>query len=117
MYYISKRIEVAFAHSLSLDYTSKCSNLHGHNAVITVFCCAEKLNKAGMVADFSGIKELVTSKLDHCHLNDIFPFNPTAENIAYWLAYEVENCYKVYVQESEGNIACYVKPGYENVNF
>lgn len=44
MYYITKRIEVAYAHQLSLDYTSKCRNLHGHNGVITLYCCAESLN-------------------------------------------------------------------------
>ncbi|NLL02602.1 MAG: 6-carboxytetrahydropterin synthase QueD, partial [Mollicutes bacterium] len=29
MYYISKRMEIAGAHKLELDYESKCQNLHG----------------------------------------------------------------------------------------
>ena len=40
----------------------------------------------------------------------ILPVNPTAENIAKWVADTVgETCYKVTVQESEGNLAIYEK--------
>lgn len=113
MYYVSKRIEVALAHSLSLDYESKCTRLHGHNAVVTVYCCAERLDPNGMVADFSHIKEIVTEKLDHRCLNELFDFNPTAENLARWICDNIPHCYKVLVQESEGNTAAYVRPGYE----
>lgn len=114
MYYVSKRIEVAVAHSLRLDYASKCSRLHGHNAVITVYCCAETLDAHGMVIDFSHIKQMVCEKLDHRCLNEVFDFNPTAENLARWVCDHVPGCYKVLVQESEGNTAAYVRPGYEN---
>lgn len=117
MYYISKRIEVAFAHHLTLPYESKCTRLHGHNGIATIYCCSETLNEAGMVADFTQVKQLVSDRLDHQCLNDIFDFNPTAENLARWIAEQVPNCYKVTFQESEGNIAAYVKPGYENVQF
>lgn len=117
MYYISKRLEVAFAHNLKLNYESKCQRLHGHNGIITIYCCAEDLNENGMVTDFSHIKEVVSDKLDHQYLNDLFPFNPTAENLAHWICDNVDNCYKVTFQESEGNVACYVKPGFENVCF
>lgn len=117
MYYISKRLEVAFAHQLSLNYESKCQRLHGHNGIVTIYCCAETLNENGMVTDFSHIKQLVNGKLDHQCLNDLFTFNPTAENLAKWICENVENCYKVTFQESEGNIACYVKPGFEKVCF
>ena len=65
MYYVSKRIEIAFAHKLTLDYESKCTKLHGHNAIVTVFCCSGQLNSNGMVVDFKHIKETVTSQLDH----------------------------------------------------
>ncbi|MDO4191360.1 MAG: 6-carboxytetrahydropterin synthase, partial [Bacteroidales bacterium] len=51
MYYISKRLEVAGAHCLALNYDSKCSYLHGHNWFITVYCKSEKLNENGMVVD------------------------------------------------------------------
>lgn len=117
MYYISKRLEVAFAHHLSLNYESKCHVLHGHNGIVTIYCCANELNENGMVADFTHIKQLVNGKLDHQCLNEVFSFNPTAENLAKWICENVEHCYKVTFQESEGNIACYVKPGFENVCF
>ena len=52
---------------------------------------------------------MVHSRLDHKYLNDIFDFNPTAENMSRWICENVPNCYKVEVQESEGNIATYVK--------
>lgn len=47
------------------------------------------------------------SRLDHANLNDVLPFNPTAENIARWVCGEVPHCYRVEVQESEGNVAVY----------
>ena len=108
MYYISKRMEIAGAHNLKLSYESKCSNLHGHNWIVTVYCKAEKLNDDGMIIDFKHIKEKISNKLDHQYINDIVDFNPTAENMAKWICEEIgENCYKVSVQESEGNIATY----------
>lgn len=109
MYYISKRIEVAGSHRLQLSYESKCENLHGHNWIITIYCKSKELNKDGMVIDFTHIKQKIHSALDHSNLNDTFDFNPTAENIAKWVCDNVENCYKVSVQESEGNIAVYEK--------
>ena len=44
MYYISKRLEIGFAHQLKLNYESKCRNLHGHNGIAVVYCRAEQLN-------------------------------------------------------------------------
>ncbi len=117
MYYISKRIEIAFAHQLRLNYESKCQRLHGHNGIATIYCCSEELNENGMVVDFTHVKRCINDRLDHRCLNELFDFNPTAENIARWIADEVPNCYKVTFQESEGNVACYVKPGFENAPF
>lgn len=109
MYYISKRIEVAGCHQLALSYPSKCSGLHGHNWVITIHCKAEKLNADGMVTDFTAVKERIHGYLDHGNFNELLPFNPTAENIARWVCDQVTACYKVEVQESEGNVAVYEK--------
>ena len=117
MYYISKRIEIAFAHQLHLNYESKCQRLHGHNGIVTIYCCAEQLDENGMVIDFTKVKRLIQDRLDHQCLNELFDFNPTAENLARWIATEVPNCYKVTCQESEGNVACYVKPGFEHAPF
>jgi 6-pyruvoyltetrahydropterin/6-carboxytetrahydropterin synthase len=109
MFYVSKRMEIAGAHRLSLSYESKCQNLHGHNWIVIVHCKSEKLNADGMVCDFTHIKRDVHDALDHKMLNEIVPFNPTAENIAKWICDRVPNCYKVEMQESEGNVACYEK--------
>lgn len=109
MYYIQKTIEVSAAHRLQLDYESKCTKLHGHNWIITVFCKARELNANGMVVDFAEIKERIHARLDHGYLNDLLPFNPTAENIARWCTEQIPQCYKATVQESEGNIATYVE--------
>ncbi|MDE6276896.1 MAG: 6-carboxytetrahydropterin synthase QueD [Muribaculaceae bacterium] len=107
MYYVSKRLEISAAHRLELDYESKCTSIHGHNWIITVHCRSRELNHNGMVTDFTDIKRIVTERLDHRCLNDTLPFNPTAENIARWICENVENCYRVEVQESEGNTAAY----------
>ncbi len=107
MYKVKKRIEVAGSHHLNLDYASKCSNLHGHNWIIEVYCKSETLNLNGMVVDFTEIKNVVI-QLDHANVNDVLKgINPTAENIAKWICDNVRYCYKVTVQESEGNVACY----------
>lgn len=107
MYYVKKRIEISASHRLDLDYESKCTNLHGHNWIITVHCRAKELDRNGMVTDFTDIKSTVMGKLDHAYLNDVVPFNPTAENLARWICENVANCYRVDIQESEGNVASY----------
>ncbi len=109
MYYVKKRIEISAAHRLSLSYESKCTQLHGHNWIITVECRSRELNEDGMVVDFTHIKNKVLQLLDHKILNDVFDFNPTAENIARWVVETVPKCWRCEVQESEGNIAVYEK--------
>lgn len=109
MYRVTKRLEISASHRLNLSYPSKCTSLHGHNWIITVTCQAEELNADGMVEDFTLIKSLISSRLDHACLNEILPFNPTAENIARWICDQIPSCIQVDVQESEGNTASYIK--------
>jgi len=107
MFYIQKRLEISASHKLKLDYESKCQNIHGHNWIITIYCKSGTLNNNGMVIDFTEIKKKIHKKLDHQNLNEIFKFNPTAENIAQWCVEQIPTVYKCLVQESEGNIAIY----------
>lgn len=109
MYRIEKTFEISGSHQLSLPYQSKCGRIHGHNWNVTVFCKSKTLNSSGMIVDFTEIKEKVFKALDHKHLNDVFEFNPTAENIACWICKQIPSAYKVRVAESLGNIAEYEK--------
>lgn len=117
MYYVSKRMEIAGAHKLSLPYESPCSNIHGHNWIVTVYCKSKELSHYGMIVDFAKVKKAIHGVLDHSYINDVVGCNPTAENMAKWICdkvdgiCEVGHCYKVKVQESEGNVAVYSKEG------
>lgn len=116
MYKVSKRMEIAGAHFLRLPYDSKCQNMHGHNWIVTVHCVSAELTDYGMIVDFAKVKEAIHGELDHQCINAVLgdAINPTAENMARWIAYkvsalcEVGFCYKVTVQESEGNVAEYI---------
>lgn len=108
MYEIKKRIEISAAHKLNLSYPSKCEELHGHNWIVDIYLMSENLNGDGMIMDFVQIKEKITNKLDHKVLNEVVPFNPTAENLAKFICDELDPfCYRVDVTESENNIASY----------
>lgn len=112
---ITKKMEISASHHLNLEHPSPCLRFHGHNFFVWVTVQGTKLNGEGMLIDFMAIKQLVHGKLDHQYLNNLFSFNPTAENIASWIATEVQfeldktnpniKVTKVEVQESEGNTA------------
>lgn len=100
------------------QYKGKCENLHGHNWKVRVCVSGNKLDKTGMLLDFTDMKKhlkQVISYLDHKLLNEIEPFdkiNPTAENIAAFIfekmkVAETENAkiYEVEVWESRTSSA------------
>ncbi|MBM6999815.1 6-carboxytetrahydropterin synthase [bacterium] len=106
MYYVSKRLEISGAHAVRSSVEGYCEDLHGHNWIIVVHCRARELNEDGMVVDFGRIKRAIHGVIDHTNLNETLPCNPTAENIARWCAEQVgPTCYRVEVNETEGNQA------------
>ena len=105
IYCISKKMEVAGCHQLTLPYESPCTRLHGHNWTITVFLASEELNENGMVEDFKHVKNKIHGYLDHQNINELLPFNPTSENVAKWIVEQFPMCYKAIVEESYGNAA------------
>lgn len=86
---LTKRISVTkiftfdSAHRLD-DYVGKCANLHGHTYRLEVEITG-KPDSRGIVVDFGDIKKIVNqeiiSKYDHQFLNDLVPFQTTAENL------------------------------------
>lgn len=115
MYKISKEFAFSASHILEgLPESHPCSRLHGHNYVITVHLKAKELNVVGFVKDYrelDEIKQYIDDKLDHRHLNDIFPFNPTAENMAKFLyetfSKDIPEIYAVEVSETPKTTAIY----------
>jgi 6-pyruvoyltetrahydropterin/6-carboxytetrahydropterin synthase len=88
-YQISKRFEFSASHQLTgLPADHQCARLHGHNYIVEVVLEATSLDAVGFVRDYgelSSIKQYIDALLDHKHLNDVFTFNPTAENMAAFL--------------------------------
>lgn len=115
MYKISKQFAFSASHILEgLPHEHPCSRLHGHNYVITVHLRADSLNDVGFVKDYrdlDNVKKYIDNTLDHRHLNDIIPFNPTAENIAKHLydifKKEIPELYAVEVSETPKTTAIY----------
>ena len=109
MWYLEKDVTISAGHHLK-NYDGACSNRHGHNWHITVYCKGAELDNIGMLIDFKKIKEAVNF-FDHQYLNDLFPEeeNPTAEILAKRICDAIPYCYKVLVEEQEGSRCIYVK--------
>lgn len=101
------------AHSLK-GQGGKCEEVHGHNYRVEVAIGARRLRGVGMVADFVEVRRRLDSILpDHRMLNEIYDFNPTAENLARRFYEDMVQFYPVQsvtVWESEGCCAEYA-PG------
>jgi 6-pyruvoyltetrahydropterin/6-carboxytetrahydropterin synthase len=70
------------AHFLK-EYQGKCEKIHGHTFQVEAVLEVEELDRTGIGIDFAEIKAKLTEVLpDHTLLNDIYPFNPSAENLA-----------------------------------
>lgn len=107
---MTRKLEFDAGHRV-LGHQGKCHHLHGHRYVVEVTCSAPDLDKLGMVIDFGVIKGQLGSWIeywfDHAMIliegdpvlpmyNDggvccgmklfVMPYNPTAENLAKYLA-------------------------------
>ena len=86
----------AFSENENLSIYGKCAypNGHGHNYELEITIAGEADNKTGMIMDLKKLSDLVkqeiTDKVDHRHLNHDIDFLqgtiPTAENlaVAFW---------------------------------
>jgi 6-pyruvoyltetrahydropterin/6-carboxytetrahydropterin synthase len=97
MFELKVKSHFAGAHQLTM-VGQKCENLHGHNWHVEVCVTGEKLNEAGVLADFGDIKKavrkVVEDELDHKFLNELEIFKgvqPTSERIAVYIAKRVQS--------------------------
>ena len=107
MYRVKKTLEVSASHHISFAGGTQTEPDHGHNWKITIYCAAEELDADGMVVDFVDIENRICGALDHRDLNEVLPFNPTAENLARWICEQIPHCYKVIVRETSDNTATF----------
>jgi len=96
MFELKVKSRFAGAHQLTM-VGQKCENLHGHNWHVEVCVTGDKLNSAGVLADFGHIKKavrkIVKEELDHKFLNELEMFEemqPTSERIAVYIAQGVQ---------------------------
>jgi 6-pyruvoyltetrahydropterin/6-carboxytetrahydropterin synthase len=89
MYRIGKQFHFSASHQLEgLPDGHPCGRLHGHNDQVELILTAELLDDTGFVVDYGDLRpfqQLIDQELDHRHLNDVLPFQTSAENIARYL--------------------------------
>jgi 6-pyruvoyltetrahydropterin/6-carboxytetrahydropterin synthase len=86
MYRISKEFHFSASHQLhGLSEGHPCGRVHGHNYIVRISLQSETVDEHGFVVDYNDLKafgEWLDGALDHQHLNDVLPMQPTAENMA-----------------------------------
>ena len=91
---IAKRFSFSASHQLTaVPEDHKCRRLHGHNYDVEIVCAADELDHRGMVLDYfdlDPVKAFVDEVVDHRHLNDVIPGEPTAERLAWWFFDELQ---------------------------
>lgn len=106
------RDKFSAAHYLE-GYQGKCERVHGHTFHVEVEVTVHELDKTGIGIDFTELKKSLAAALpDHALLNEVFAFNPSAENIARHLYGELKKAYPVKavtVWESEDASATYAE--------
>ncbi|UCC38403.1 MAG: 6-carboxytetrahydropterin synthase QueD [Candidatus Aminicenantes bacterium] len=105
---VSDRFQAA--HFLK-EYKGKCEKIHGHTFQVEIEVEVRELDKTGIVIDFIEIKKKLSEILpDHTLLNEVYEFNPSAENLARQFFFELKKqlpLKKVTVWESEDASATY----------
>ncbi len=86
---IAKRFSFSASHALTaVPEGHKCRRTHGHNYEVEIVCAADELDHRSMVVDYfdlDPVKRFIDATVDHRHLNDVMPGEPTAERLASWL--------------------------------
>jgi 6-pyruvoyltetrahydropterin/6-carboxytetrahydropterin synthase len=83
------------AHYLK-EYKGKCEKMHGHTFQVEVQVEVNRLDRTGIGIDFNVIKEKLNEVLpDHTLLNEVFDFNPSAENLSRHFFLELKKYFPV----------------------
>jgi len=97
MYILQVKQHFDAAHYLN-GYEGDCAKLHGHRWEVEIHLAYDKLDNLGMAVDFKSVKATLKELLpDHKCLNDIYTFNPTAENLAKYLYEEIKVIYNYHL--------------------
>lgn len=100
------------AHFLK-EYKGKCEKMHGHTFQVEVQVEVNHLDRTGIGIDFTLIKTKLNDVLpDHTLLNDVFDFNPSAENLSRYFFQELKKYFpvkRVTVWESADASATYAE--------
>ena len=111
MFLADREIGFDYGHRV-FQHESKCRNAHGHRGMVHFYASGVQLDNLGRVIDFSVLKDklggFIDDKWDHGFIyyekdNEIIdalsrisgqktyplPFNPTAENLAFFLMYGI----------------------------
>lgn len=128
LFSVTRYHDISCGHRV-VGHEGKCRNLHGHNYRIHFHCRSKGLDSIGRVIDFSVIKSalcqwlednwdhrmliydedpLLPSLLDLDETVVEVPFNPTAENMAWYLLQVVApkqlpseiECFRVQIEET-----------------
>lgn len=109
---ITRKLEFDAGHRV-MNHESKCATLHGHRYVVEIEAVAPELDGIGRVIDFSVLKKLIGTWIDNEWDHNVIvyekdvetisalksiprrkepwvaSFNPTAENMAYYLLHQI----------------------------
>jgi len=92
-------------------YEGDCEKIHGHTFEVEAKVEVTELDERGIGIDFTEIKKKLAEILpDHAFLNEVYDFNPSAENLAHHIFDELKKHFpvkEVTVWESENASATY----------